>query len=246
MIVFYTGTGNAKYVAEKIAEITGDVVENLTTFTKEKKPFALAEDEKLVLVNPVYYWGVPETVKEFVKSLKDVGNYFALVLECGGNTGDAQGVVQRYAEPSAVFGLVAVDNFCPMFKVPTREEAESKLDALDEKIAFVAEKIKNEEKGDFNDVKGTLPKLNTALLYPLYEKFGGRKTKFSVSDDCIGCGLCEKICPTSTICVENGKPVWTKTKCDMCLGCLSRCPKNAISIKNSMRNGRFVNPRVKF
>lgn len=104
----------------------------------------------------------------------------------------------------------------------------------------------NEEKGDFNDVKGSFAKLNTALLYPIYEKFGGRKTKFSASDDCVNCGLCESICPVSAIKIENGKPVWTKEKCDMCLGCLSRCPKNAISIKKSLKNGRYVNPRVKF
>ena len=126
------------------------------------------------------------------------------------------------------------------------EETEKRLDALDEKIAVIADKIRNEEKGDFNAEKGSFYKLNTALLYPIYEKFGGRKTKFSASDDCVNCGLCESICPVSAIKIENGKPVWTKEKCDMCLGCLSRCPKNAISIKKSLKNGRYVNPRVKF
>jgi len=245
MILYFSGTGNAKYIAEKIAKETGDETKNIVAYTRDNEEFIL-NDERLVLVSPVYYWGIPESVKNFLKTLKNTGKYFAIILECGGSAGNAQGICERYVRPDAVFGVAAVDNFCPMFKIPSDEEAKKRLDALDEKVVVIATKIKNEEKGDFNDVKGSFAKLNTALLYPLYEKFGGRKTKFSVSDKCVNCGLCEKICPVSAIKIENGKPVWVKEKCDMCLGCLSRCPKNAISIKKSLKNGRYVNPRVKF
>lgn len=246
MILYFTGTGNAKYIAEKIAKVTGDETKNIVTYTRDNEKFLQGDGDRLVLVSPVYYWGIPESVKGFLKTLKTAGRYFAIVLECGGSTGNAQGVCERYVSPDAVFGVVAVDNFCPMFKIESAEETEKRLDALDAKIAVIADKIRNEEKGDFNDVKGGFYKLNTALLYPIYEKFGGRKTKFSASDDCVNCGLCESICPVSAIKIENGKPVWTKEKCDMCLSCLSRCPQNAISIKKSLKNGRYVNPRVKF
>ena len=217
MILYFTGTGNAKYIAEKIANVTGDETKNIVAYTRDNEKFLQGDGERLVLVSPVYYWGIPESVKGFLKTLKTAGRYFAIVLECGGSTGNAQGVCERYVRPDAVFGVVAVDNFCPMFKIESAEETEKRLDALDEKIAVVADKIRNEEKGDFNAEKGSFYKLNTALLYPV-----------------------------SAIKIENGKPVWTKEKCDMCLGCLSRCPKNAISIKKSLKNGRYVNPRVKF
>lgn len=108
----------------------------------------------MVLVSPVYYWGIPESVKGFLKTLKTAGRYFAIVLECGGSTGNAQGVCERYVRPDAVFGVVAVDNFCPMFKIESAEETEKRLDAQNAKIAVIADKIRNEEKGDFNDVKG--------------------------------------------------------------------------------------------
>lgn len=246
MILYYTGTGNAKYVAEKIAVVTNDEVKNITYFTKGNEKFSVDKNEKLVIVCPVYFWGIPESIKGFLKDLNYNGGYFALVLECGGSTGNAQRIFSKYARPDAVFGLVAVDNYCPMFKIEPVAEAEKKLDALDKKIVVVAEKIKNREVGDFNDAKGSCAKLNTAFLYPIYERGSGRKTKFLVSDDCINCGLCESICPTSAIKIDNGKPTWIKDKCDMCLGCLSRCPKNAISIKKSSANGRYLNPRVKF
>ena len=56
-----------------------------------------------------------------------------------------------------------------------------------------------------------------------------RKTaSLSVTENCIGCGLCEKKCPVDAIRIKNGKPVWVKEKCAMCLGCLHRCPEFAI------------------
>ena len=90
MILYFTGTGNAKYIAEKIANVTGDETKNIVAYTRDNEKLSLADGERLVLVSPVYYWGIPESVKEFLKTLKTAGRYFAIVLECGGSTGNAQ------------------------------------------------------------------------------------------------------------------------------------------------------------
>ena len=45
---------------------------------------------------------------------------------------------------------------------------------------------------------------------------------------CVHCGLCEKVCPKNIIQLQGGKPIWTKDDCACCLGCLHRCPKQAI------------------
>ena len=124
MILYFTGTGNAKYIAEKIAKETGDETKNIVAYTRDNEKFLQGDGERLVLVSPVYYWGIPESVKGFLKTLKTAGRYFAIVLECGGSTGNAQGVCERYVRPDAVFGVVAVDNFCPMFKIESAEETE--------------------------------------------------------------------------------------------------------------------------
>lgn len=182
---------------KKSQKLRATKTKNIVAYTRDNEKFLQGDGGRLVLVSPVYYWGIPESVKGFLKTLKTAGRYFAIVLECGGSTGNAQGVCERYVRPDAVFGVVAVDNFCPMFKIESAEETEKRLDAQNAKIAVIADKIRNEEKGDFNAEKGSFYKLNTALLYPIYEKFGGRKTKFSASDDCVNCGLCESICPVS-------------------------------------------------
>ena len=47
------------------------------------------------------------------------------------------------------------------------------------------------------------------------------------------------------ITLTEGRPAWTKPQCVRCLGCLHRCPVEAIHWKKgSEAQGRYYNPRV--
>lgn len=50
-----------------------------------------------------------------------------------------------------------------------------------------------------------------------------------ISTECIGCGLCEKLCPMGNLHVKNGKAV-AGNRCTMCYRCISSCPKKAITL----------------
>lgn len=81
---------------------------------------------------------------------------------------------------------------------------------------------------------------------------------FSVSDACIGCGLCARQCPLDMIEMAPGPagegraarhPVWKPGKCTTCLGCQNRCLVNAIRFsladgEDTLGHGQYVNPRV--
>ena len=68
---------------------------------------------------------------------------------------------------------------------------------------------------------------------------------FQVSDACVGCGTCAAQCPIQAITLQVGRPVWSKESCLLCLGCVHKCPKNAIAYTQAtIGHGQYVNPHI--
>ena len=248
MIFYFTGTGNSKFVAEKIAQKTGDRVINITDCIQSGNfSFELAAGESFGVVVPVYFYGIPIIADEFLQKLKiSAGQdfYSYAVLNCGGATGNAQKFLKKRHSFNAVYGIFTTGNYVPLHKTESDQVLKKQLDEAEENIAAMAERIVKKEVGTFNPVRGSLPRFLTAVGYPMYKH--GRKTKkFSVNSDCSGCGLCKNVCPRHIVEMENGKPAWTAPQCELCLACLHRCPTAAINYgKKSKMNGRYTNPRT--
>lgn len=51
-----------------------------------------------------------------------------------------------------------------------------------------------------------------------------------IKDNCIGCGICEKVCPSGSIRIKNGKAVHAPGNCQTCLACAHACPQKAIGL----------------
>ena len=69
---------------------------------------------------------------------------------------------------------------------------------------------------------------------------------FTVSDSCVGCGLCAKLCPLNNIMITDGKPSWGST-CTHCMACLGNCPKEAIEYgERTVNKGKYNLKRYKY
>jgi len=176
--------------------------------------------------------------------------YLFLVLTCGTSTGNAGKMFENQLNAagyklSSTHAVAMVDNYVLMFVMSGQEKVKELLDTADIKIDTIIDKIKAKETGDFNIIKGAVPVLISTISYPLY-KYGRKTKKFYVRDTCTHCGLCQKLCPSRTIHMENDKPVWQKNQCIHCLGCIHRCPVAAIEYgEGTLKRGRYVNPNVK-
>lgn len=248
MVFYYTGTGNSKYAAERLLAVTGgDLVSIAECENSSKYDFTLAEGEKLGFIFPVYSYTVPMTVQEFVKKLNvssDREIYSYAVATCGASTGNTLKLFNKLYPVSAVFGLPMIDNYIPFLSsAPTKSQQEAELSKADEILNGIINQISQKSCGYLNVFEGA-GKLMASMAAKHYAKH--RSTSdFNVNDNCVGCGLCESICPTHSIKLVNEKPTWVNENCDLCFGCLHRCPKEAINFKDSTQGkGRYINPKT--
>lgn len=253
MIFYFSATGNSKYVAERLAAATGDQLVSMPEAIQARAyQYDVSREQRIGFVVPTYYYGLPSVLNFFVEKLQLAGyedQYVYVVLTCGGSTGDAAGMLAKMLKKkgitlSAQFAVPMVDNYIPLSKMDDAEKIEKTLDAAEEYIDEARRAIRSRGFGDYNRCQGAAPAVVTAAAYPMYKR--GRSTKvFVVTDECVGCGACQDLCPCEAITITEGKPVWTKPQCVHCLGCLHRCPSRAIHWKKADEDrGRYYNPRV--
>ena len=252
MIIYFSATGNTKYLAYTIAEGLGDkrIISIETLINKGIYNLELHKGESLGIMCPTYTFGLPEIVKKYMTSAKinkEWQGYSYFVTTYGSTYGCVCHFAKKYGRSMGIkfkgfFGVKMVDTWTPLFDVSDKKANKKIEKNFEPQVLEIYEKIERKM------VVNLLGKGILTIFAPqaklLYERL--RKTNdFHVNDQCNGCKLCEKKCPSKAIALKDGKPVWIKEKCNACLRCLHLCPQNAISKKNSMKNGQYTNPNIK-
>lgn len=237
MIYYFSATGNSKHAAEVIAMKTGDTAVDIVDALKNGLPEN--NNEKTGIIFPVYFWGLPEIIKRFASKVKkSLGSYVYCVITCGANTGSADKMLEKALgrKLDYCFSLRMPDNYVVMYDPCKKEKAQKFLRHADKEIDIICEDI---NKGEVKKGGSSGGMINSIFVSKLYDPM--RKTKkFFADDNCVSCGLCEKICPEEAIVIENGKPKWTKKKCQHCTACINRCPAKAIQYgKKTSERGRY-------
>ncbi len=245
MILYFTSTGNCKYIAEQLAEELCDTARSIT----EADSVELSSGEKLGFVFPTYFWRLPSIVDDFLKSLRisseDKEPYIYFIATYGSTCGGTGRFVKKHLKSkgyalSASYSIKTADDWTVLFDISDKGEVEKILAEEKTQLEDILPRIKSGERG--NRMKDTLPMIAVCGSGVFYNS--ACKTRhLHVEGDCIGCGLCEKECPLSAIRIENGRPVWIKESCTMCLHCLHSCPKFAIQYDNKTQNhGQYKHP----
>ena len=241
MIYYFTGVGNSRYVAQRIAQALGDTV----AFMPEHIPATVPDNgEPVGFVFPVYFWGIPTVVDRFARQLTIEGSHYTFtVLTPSGSSGDAVSLFEKALRRSvdARFSVLMPDTYCPMFECGDRAKNEAVLNRAEGEIDNVIVQLKSRATGDL-DLHHGMGRLYTVTMYPLYKRTTTRR--FAVSDACTGCGLCANLCPDKFITIEDGRPVWRAGHCNLCFACLHHCPTFAIQYgRNSRKHGQYTCPK---
>jgi len=248
-IYYFSATGNSLAVAKDLVKsLNGAQIIPITKALKDEReqPF-----DVVGIVYPVYMFGLPLIVRDFLKQIKVKEQaYIFTVATLGGLPGLAHTqtreiLKQRGLLLSAGFSVLMPGNYTPLYGAipPEKQEELFKKEKL--RINTIVQAVKQQKRGIIEEK----PYLFNFLLNKLLYKSGTKQIPLSgknfwATEDCIKCGLCAKVCPVENIELVSGKPKWL-THCQHCMACLQWCPVEAIQYKKStLGRKRYRNPSV--
>lgn len=248
MILFFTGTGNSEYVANRIGKEIDDEVLNLFQKIRDHDYSQMYSNRPWVIVAPTYAWRIPRIIEDWLKKTKLLGNkniYF--IMTCGGSIGNAGTYLKKLCSIKEMnfLGCQRIkmpENYIAMFSTPNRQEALTIIQEAESVIEDSALIIKRSDSFlqpaiNFRD------KMNSGIINDVFYPACVHAKKFHVTDACIACGKCVAVCPMKNIILEDKKVKWGKN-CTHCMACINRCPSEAIEYgKHSKGLPRYICPK---
>jgi ferredoxin len=249
-LFYFSGTGNSLTIARQLnKKIQNCELIPIAKAIREDSP--LTSSEKVGFVFPLYYYGLPKIVYDFVNKLKlDETNYvFAVVTKAGEVDGVPLIQLERILRTksknlNAGFFVIMPDNFT----LDSHKTSEEEMKLLFENVGSKVEEISK-------NIEGTDSNLNIELIEGKKYKYerGNRNfhrnvnkgdASFFADENCTSCGICEEICPVDNIELVDGKPQWQHL-CQQCLACMNFCPEFAIQFgKNTTGRTRYHHPEI--
>ena len=248
MIICFSGTGNTRWAAKKMATLTNDVM--IEEETSEQC------DDVLGIFFPIYAWGIPrvfiDQLRRFFSNSEKQRkfSYVYVVCTCGDDIGltdkEVKILLQQYdINNISICSIQMPETYIdfPGFKLDTQAAAAKKIAVAESHISVFATKIQKHEM--FYEInRGTCPWIKSRILRPLFYKFFIDDKKFTVDKDlCIHCSKCAKVCPICNIdCSPTSIPQY-KHHCIGCLACYHHCPQNAIQRVYTKGKGQYCPPQ---
>ena len=239
MVLYFTGTGNSRHIAERIAHALNDTLISLNDRIKSGDITPLAVNGRLVLVMPTYAWRIPRIVRDHLLRTELRGareTWF--VMDCGSEIGNAAKYNRALCrEKGLVYmgtaQIVMPENFIAMFNAPTVEEARRIVAKAE---PFIDRAIAAIRAGHmFSPPRKKLyDRIASSAVNPVFYPLFVKANPFTASDVCIGCGKCATACPFGAIFFNTDHII---QKCDGCIDrvrqgllpvCVEACPQQAL------------------
>lgn len=232
IIFYFTGTGNCLYIARQLAgEGSGTELLSIPQLVKQGK-YDFEADE-IGIVYPIYGHMPPYMVRQFIQKAKLKAAYKFAVLTYGARKCDSveiwDGITQRAGNAfDYIATLMMVDNWLPNFdmneQIKMDKHIPENLARIQSDIASrrrwhepVTEEEREMHRG-FMAYTGLDPEVGFLMDSAKY---------FTVTDACIGCGICTNVCPRGNYELTS-RGVKAQGDCEFCFACIQNCPQKVI------------------
>ncbi|MBO4680647.1 MAG: EFR1 family ferrodoxin [Clostridiales bacterium] len=250
MVFYFSGTGNSRFVAKRIAEAISQEAVDITTYTRTMDRPEFTDKGVYVFVCPSYMSAPARAMTDFVEWAgfpSGVKAYF--IVTCAASMGITPRVTKEICEKRGLqyMGAAQIEmpqNYIALFTTKKVEENIDIIEKAENEIDRIAPLILNGEVLETKKI-GSVEYSVTKWVRDVYYKDFMKTKKFKATDKCISCQKCVKICPLSNITMKDGKPSWGD-KCTHCMACINQCPKDAIEYgKGSVGKPRYKGPESK-
>jgi ferredoxin/flavodoxin len=251
-IFYFTGTGNALAISRTLAEGLGDT--EVHRMTPEGAD--IEGVERIGLVFPVFGWGMPRMVAEFVGKLRPTSDQYVFgVATCGGsqaatlrqlrkvlrsNGSDLDAGFSVHGDFEMSFPKNELMAIIRLMVWLSRNHRPAHFSERTEEILRVIqakERRTPETSGPLANLLGTLIGGVARTSFRTADK------AFGSTDACTSCGICARVCPRENVTLENGRPAWHHD-CEFCYACMAFCPQNAITMNGQAPNTPAHHPDV--
>lgn len=130
MIFCFSGTGNSRYIAQRIAEALQKTVIDLNARIKDNDTTTVDTGSDVIMVTPTYAWRIPKIVSEWMAKTKWTGaKRIWFVMDCGSEIGNAAKYNRSLAEQKQLHymgtaQIIMPENYIAMFNAPQVDEAQ--------------------------------------------------------------------------------------------------------------------------
>ena len=245
MICYFTGTGNTRWLAQQLAEATGERLVSMAAalYPKEGQPtldYTLTEGERLGFCFPTHGWQPPAIVRRFIREATFNGTtadtFVYALTTCGDSAGDVMTILNRELakkglQAETLFSVIMPESYVclPFMYTDSDERAAEKIANARRQAQHICRIVKERRRGLLELEKGPTPRLYSYVIGGFFNHCLITDSKFTVDvDRCTRCGKCQRVCPVGNI--ECTPPRWLHDgRCTCCLACYHHCPEHAIN-----------------
>ena len=133
MILYFSGTGNSQYIAERIAVALCDELLSMNDRIKAGDTSPVTSDERLIIVTPTYAWRIPNIVRDWLAETNFPSAKQAwFVMTCGSEIGNAAKYNRVLCQEKQLTymgtaQIIMPENYIAMFNAPQAEDAKQQI-----------------------------------------------------------------------------------------------------------------------
>ena len=235
MILYFSATGNTRFAAQRLATLLGDESLDLLDRIKRGDHAPIHSEKPFVICAPTYVCEMPRFLADYLRKTPLTGSKDAYFVFTSGGYSGISGVLahnimsKKGLRYMGCGDLTMPRNYLATDHYPEHEiaEIEQRIRTSTELIEAMAAAIRSGERLKSRHV-WLFEMIITLPFNPVWCRVKQGVGDFHVTDKCVGCGKCARLCPLNAIEIVDGKPVWRGRSCAHCMSCIQNCPTEAI------------------